>query len=244
MLEPLLVHSGQWVAKDVWIFSKPFARFGFIPVGGRSTAIKLPDGGVWVLASTPLNDETKKKINELGPVKYIIGPDAVHHLYLGEFKKEYPDAKLIAVEEAIKKKESEGLVFDGAWGKDPSDTKYGFEDAIQACYFSGYANKDVAFYHAQSKSLIQADLLFNLPPTEQYSTSKPPRTIPFIGNFTPESWIHKRFVSSMEVDKESMRRDAKTVANWDFERIIPCHGDVVEKDGNRAWRELYRKFLD
>lgn len=231
------------VAKDVWIFSKPFARFGFLPFGGRSTAIKLPDGGVWVLASTPLNDETKHKLNELGPVKYIIGADAVHHLYLGEFKKEYPSAKLIAVEEAIQKK-VEGLTFDGSWGKDPADTKYGFEDAIQACYFSGYANKDVAFYHPQSKTMIEADLLFNLPPTEQYSKSNTSGKIPLIGNFTPYSWAHRRFVSSMGVDKEIMRRDAKTVANWDFERIIPCHGDVIEKDGNRAWREAYKVFLD
>ena len=32
---------------------------------------------------------------------------------VGEFKKEYPSAKLIAVEEAIKKKTGSGLVFDG-----------------------------------------------------------------------------------------------------------------------------------
>jgi len=44
-------------------------RSGFIPFGGRSTAIKLRNGGVWVLASTPLDDETKTKIDELGEVK-------------------------------------------------------------------------------------------------------------------------------------------------------------------------------
>ena len=52
-------------------FRRPFSRFGVIPFGGRSTAIKLRDGGVWVMASTPLEAETKAKINELGPVKYV-----------------------------------------------------------------------------------------------------------------------------------------------------------------------------
>jgi len=232
------------VAKDVWTFSVPFSRFGFVPLGGRSTAIKLADGGVWVLASTPLNDDTKRKLNELGPVRFIIGPDAVHHLYLGEFKKEYPAAKLIAVEEAIQKKAGEGLIFNGSWGRDPPGTKYGFEDSIQACYFSGFSNKDVAFYHPESKTMMQADLLFNLPPTEQYSKSKLSGKVPIIGKLTPYSWAHKRFLWSMGVDKEAMKRDAKTVANWDFERIIPCHGDVIEKDGNKAWREAYKFFLD
>jgi len=59
-----------------------------------------------------------------------------------------------------------------------------------------------------------------------------------------------------------MKRDAKTVAEWDFERIIPCHGvravvalppiihsnhfsqDVIEKDGNKAWREAFKWYLD
>jgi hypothetical protein len=61
-----------------------------------------------------------------------MGADAVHHLYLGrgssvlgsvtqfasqtfvgEFKRAYPEAKLIGVEPLIEKKKAEGLVFDG-----------------------------------------------------------------------------------------------------------------------------------
>ena len=39
-------------------------------MGGRSTAIRLASGDVWVLASTTLDDSTKKTIDEMGPVKY------------------------------------------------------------------------------------------------------------------------------------------------------------------------------
>ena len=38
-------------------------------------------------------------------------------------------------------------------------------------YFSGFRNKDVAFLHAPSKTLIVADLIFNLPATEQVVSS-------------------------------------------------------------------------
>ncbi|KAI0654936.1 hypothetical protein C8Q70DRAFT_1058112 [Cubamyces menziesii] len=64
------------VAKDVWTFSCPFSRFNLLPVGGRSTAVKLSNGDVWVLASTPLDEATKAKLGELGPVKWIVGADA------------------------------------------------------------------------------------------------------------------------------------------------------------------------
>jgi len=232
------------VAKDVWTFSSPFSRFGLIPFGGRSTAIKLRDGAVWVLASTPLTDETKAKLDELGPVKWIVGADAVHHMYLGDFKKQYPNAKMVAVKEAIDKKAKEGLEFHGSWGSDPLETKYGFEDEIKHCYFSGFKNKDVAFFHPASKTMMEADLLFNLPPTEQYSKTGSSGRIPVIGTLNPYMWLHKRFVWSLGEDKEAMKRDVKTVAGWDFDRIIPCHGDVIEKDGNSAWREAYKWYLD
>ncbi|KAJ6491358.1 hypothetical protein C8R47DRAFT_1122400 [Mycena vitilis] len=231
------------VATNVWTFSRPFARFGIIPIGGRSTAIKLKDGGVWVLASTALNPETKAKIDELGPVQYIISADAVHHLFLGEFKKAYPTAKVIAPAAAVARADK-SLSFDGVWGKDAPDTKYGYEPDVQACYFSGFKNKDVAFFHPDSKTMITADLLFNLPCTEQYSKTTSSGAVPLIGGFGPSSWLHQKFAASMGEDKEAMKRDVKTVADWDFTRIIPCHGDVIETTGKQAWLDAYKVYLD
>lgn len=42
------------------------------PMGGRSTAIKLSTGGVWVVASTPLSKETKERVDALGIVQYVM----------------------------------------------------------------------------------------------------------------------------------------------------------------------------
>jgi len=232
------------VTPDIWTFSKPFTRFGFLPWGGRSTAVKLSTGSVWILASTPLTEEMKATIDKLGPVKWLIGPDSVHYLFLAEYKKAYPDAKVIGVKDLTEKVKTKGLELDGAYGVDPVGTNYGFEDEIKACYFSGFANKDVAFFHAASKTLIEADLLFNLPGNEQYSKSKSSPKLPIIGSIDPFGGIHKRFVSSQAKDINAMREDAKTVASWDFERIIPCHGDVIEGKGHEAWVAAYSKYLE
>lgn len=51
-------------------------------MGNRTTAIKLKDGSVWVLPSTPLDGPTKAKLKELGPVSYILSGDSDHHMYL------------------------------------------------------------------------------------------------------------------------------------------------------------------
>ncbi|KAL9709972.1 hypothetical protein Ac2012v2_007032 [Leucoagaricus gongylophorus] len=90
----------------------------------------MKDGGVWLLASTPLDEQTKTTLDNLGPVRFIVGADAVHHLYLAQYKKEYPSAILIAPEAARARLDDKSLKFDGAWGRDPPGTKYGFEDDV------------------------------------------------------------------------------------------------------------------
>ncbi|CEH19590.1 hypothetical protein CBOM_06897 [Ceraceosorus bombacis] len=242
-------------------FSAPFSRFGIIPVGGRSTAARLSDGGVWVLASTPLDDVTKRGIEELGnEVKYIIAPDVVHHLYIKDFAMAYPGAKVIGVD-GLEKKRTD-VKWDGLYGKDAPDTRYGFEDDISARYFSTFANKDVAFCHHESKSLITADLIFNLPCNEQYSktsSGRPTSLIPFLSFFSkymvPSSSFHQSFLwsagaaagqGSTSDRRKQFAKDAQAVSTWEFERIIMCHGDVLEgrEKAKKAWREACAKYLD
>jgi len=212
---------------SVWIFSRPFKRFGFLPVGGRSTAIKLANGDVWVLASTTLDKSTKEKIDEMGSVRYIVAGNTEHNLFLGEFKTAYPHAKLIGTEPLVAKRND--LKFDGAYGKDPVGTKYGYEPEIQACYFPETGNNEMAFFHAESKSLLEADLLINL---------KPPFGV------GPYSAFHKTLAKWNTKDAKATREHAKFVAGWDFDRIIPCHGDVVETGGKEAWKSVFGAFLN
>jgi len=46
-------------------------------------------------------------------------------------------------------------------------------DDVALSYFSGFANKDVAWLHTSSKTLVVADLLFNLPGNEQVRPAIP-----------------------------------------------------------------------
>lgn len=166
-------------------------------------------------------------------------------MYIDEFKSAYPGAKVIGVKGLVAKKRGK-IVFDGLYGSDAPGTRYGFEPEIESCHFSGFKGHDVAWLHSPSRTLIQADLLINLPPNEQYSKSKSSPTIPIVSSWldlNPWSKQHKEFLWSGGKDKEAMKRDAETVAGWDFDRIIPCHGDVIERNGKEAWREAYKWYL-
>ncbi|KAJ7146859.1 hypothetical protein C8R44DRAFT_579497, partial [Mycena epipterygia] len=194
----------------------PFSRFGILPFGGRSTAVCLSAGDVWVVASTALTHDTKAAIDRLGPVKWIMAVDSMHHI----FWKVYPEAKVIGVEGIAEKKQEEGWNIDGG-------EHHIFFRVFQAPYFAGFANKDGTWFHASSKMLTAGDLLFNLPGKEQacsYSKSKSSSKVPIVGSLDPWGSLHKHFVWGQRKDKVAMKRNAETVLGWCPKRIIMCHG--------------------
>ncbi|GAA5830087.1 hypothetical protein JCM5353_000704 [Sporobolomyces roseus] len=236
---------------QVTIFSLPFKRLGLVPFGGRSTAIKLQSGNVWLAASHPLCPETLQTIQSLGPVKHIVMLDAEHGMYTETYHKAFPDAKLYFPPGATKKWKSKGLISEGSTsvftyeeGK-PDPFELDTNGEIKSADFTrAHLNEDLAFFHAPTKTMIEADLLMALPPTEQYSKSSQRSTLPFLSHVKPGSTAHKKMLWYMvSKDKQEMSRAAKQVASWDFDRLIPCHGDVIEPGGKKAWLDTYADFL-
>lgn len=157
------------VTQGIRTYSCPFTRMGVMPIGGRSTAVRLSDNkSVLVVASTPMTAATRTSVDELGTVKYLIAPDAEHYLFLKDWAAVYPNARVCGVERHI---QSAGVPITGVWGRDPNPL--GDDPVVNADFasefVSGHINKEVALLHKPSGTLIQADLLFNLPANEQYS---------------------------------------------------------------------------
>ena len=131
------------------------------------------------------------------------------HCIAEEFKDAYPSAHLIGVEEHKTKPHLKDVEFTGLYGsreesdKPTDESKFGYiaNDEITACFFSGFKNKDIAFLHKDSKTLIVADLMFNLPAKEQYSKSKssPGGIASFI---KPGSWALKSVIGGLAADKK------------------------------------------
>ncbi|KAM0792030.1 hypothetical protein ACM66B_006257 [Microbotryomycetes sp. NB124-2] len=238
------------------IFSAPFARFGLIPIGGRSTAIKLDDGSLWVVPSTALTPSTLTALQELaadGPgVRHLVTIDREHTLFVPQYIKAFPDAKVYVpsgTKDSWSKDESKKDLVDkisfvfGQGQGDPFEGQTNGE--IKTVDFGkSHGNEDVAFLHTPTRTLIQADLMFNLPPTEQYSKSSKRSWFPVLSSqFTADGAGHKRLLNLIAKDKTEYAKCAKAVAAWDFDKIIPCHGDVIESGGKGIWNNLYAKFL-
>lgn len=266
------------ITPNVATFSVPFARFGKLKVGGRGTLgkpitflyipflmantqlVKLTSGDLAVFSPVAFTDATRAKILEMGGlVRYIVALDIEHHIFISQWAKEYPDAKLIGPEGLQEKrhkqtdekigKESFDVIFTKEKKKDIKISDE-FDADFDYEYVDGHGNLELVFCYRPDKILIEADLLFNLPAIEQYSrvpdNEKPDGGISdklFTGIQSTDGdvkWMQRFNWYLIARDRKSYTESVKVIDSWNFDTIIPCHGDVLEKNG----KEIYTKVFD
>ncbi|KAL1794563.1 hypothetical protein ACET3X_006379 [Alternaria dauci] len=240
------------VTPTITTFSTPFNRFApfgyrkFVAVGNRATAIRLHDHRILLLNPIQLEDVVRDKLNRLGGV-HLIASDLGHHMYVKDYVDAWPEAKTIGVPGLdSKRKDVKWDYIYKDWRTSPED-QFDFAQDFETVLFEGFITYCVAWYHKPTKTLIQSDLMMNLPCTEQYhpsSADQGPLSRGFAKRAHPRSIWAKRLVYHIAtVDYTLMRRDAKKVADWKIDRIISCHGDALESGGNEAWASVYEWFL-
>lgn len=246
-------------------FSLPFARGGTLKIGGRATVVKMSSGALAVFSPIALTPMVRAKLDALGgPVAYIIAPDTEHHIFISDWKAAFSTARLIGPEGLPEKRarqnqalpdEAWDVVFSAATKRDtvvdPAfDTDFDYE------FVDGHANKEIVLLFRPDRTLIQADLMFNLPPTEQYSrvhSSMLPGVLDRLAMATNTARGHgddlkwtRRWVWHVAAkNRESFTDSIRRIDAWDFATVIPCHGDVIEgEEGKAAFRRVMEWFLE
>jgi len=248
------------VTSNITTLSTPFKRFGRISVGGRGTLVRLPNGSVAVFSPVALTPRVQETVARMGEVKYIVAPDMEHHIFLGAWHAAYPGAKILGPEGlGAKRAASEEhvnvpLAVEYTSSNANSVTvDEAFDAAFDAIYVPAHANKELVFNYRPDKTLIEADLMFNLPATEQMSRTG--EQAPFglltkiFGQLTHtrgEAMGQRRFVwhAMSAKDRVGFGRSVEQILAWDWDRIIPCHGDVIETGGKGVLEKVMRWNLE
>lgn len=67
------------------------------PYTHRAVVIRLNnDDSLFILSPIQLTPDIRADIDALGVVKYLVSPNHLHHLYMGDWSRAYPDARLYA----------------------------------------------------------------------------------------------------------------------------------------------------
>ena len=86
----------QEIADEIWIADGPTVSFYGFPYPTRMAVVRLENGDLWVWSPVGLDPELRAGVEALGPVRHLVSPNKIHHLFLAEWAKAWPDARLYA----------------------------------------------------------------------------------------------------------------------------------------------------
>lgn len=246
--------------------STAFTRAHTMNFGARMSLFNYNDQIV-VWSAVPYGEEVTKALKQLTGkqedfnVTYLIVPDVEHTMAAKSFKEKYPELKIIAMEGVTLGGTKIDFKISDKYGNQLLDKdklkEIGIKDDVilnnfEMCYLPNHVNKELVLFDMNSKYLFQADLLLNLGPKgtklEQYSPAtgypenfNPHGGLSYLTRLThPGSNFFKNTVNKMlKINQPQNKEGIKIIYNWDFTKMVPCHGNVVE-DG----KSMFKKYFD
>jgi Domain of unknown function (DUF4336) len=224
------VHDALWVAEG-----ENVSFFG-LPYSTRSAIARLANGDLWVWSPVKLTAALRGEVDRLGPVRHLVSPNKLHHLYLAEWKAAYPAAKLWGPHSTIKKRPD--LKFEAALTDSPPAEWLG--DIDQAWFRGSFALDEIVFLHRPSATAIVADLIQT-----------------FSDRFLREHWGRWRFLARLDgltqdkacaplewrlsfLNRAPARRARDKVLGWNCRRVIVAHGEWPRADGGAFLAKSFR----
>lgn len=202
----------------------------------RMTVVRLGDGSLVVHSPLPPEPAIRDGLRALGRVAHVVAPNFVHHLFANEFLDAFPDAAFhLAPGLAERRPELRPGKVLGALS--PPEWR-GVLD--QALYGPVRGLSEVVFLHRPSRTLILADLAFNLRRAETAGERWFWRAAGVWNRFAPSRTIRLTLFR----DREAVRRIVRRILEWEFDRIVVAHGDLLETDAKETFRRAFANWLD
>jgi hypothetical protein len=216
----------------LWSVEHQFSwQAGLVQIPVRMTIIRLDDGKLILHSPVPISAGIREDLAALGPVGFIVVPQT-HGRFVSHAVQAYPSAQLLAAPSTPRRRKS--VPFHASLIEEPPAAWAG---QVESLLVRGFRLNEVLLFHRPSRTLLLTDLCFNI----QRSPSRIARTF-FRANgmwqrFGPSRIIWRVGVSDHELFKNSLER----AFLWDFERIVPGHGDVIEHGGPAEIRSAWLK---
>ena len=214
--------------KDLWIAEGPVLPFlGMFPYPTRMAVVRLSDGGLWIWSPFALDDALAKEVEAFGPVRHLVSPNKLHHLWLGEWKQRYPDARMLASPGLARRRRD--LAFDGELSDEPDPAWAA--DVDQVIFRGSFFMDEVVFFHRASRTALVCDLVQRMDASSLTGLA---------------GWILKVWGLSGERgstplewraswwNRRGGRAAKETLLAWNPERLVVAHGMCAERNAPQA----------
>lgn len=225
---------------DIWTADGGNVSFFGAPYPTRMAVVRLADGGLWIWSPIKLSRELQEALTALGPVRHLVSPNKLHHLFLGEWSKRFPNARLWGTASTIAK--IRNLHFSGALADDPPPDWAG---QIDQYYFDNSRFLDeLMFFHRQSRTAIIADL--SQPFSETFLKRHWPLWLRWAARRV--GMVEGTGHGPIEIRLTFRRRAAgrakvRALIDSGPERVVVAHGEIVRSGGAAYLRRAFSWLL-
>lgn len=232
-------HLIEYVKNQIWILEYP-VRYAGIDLFGRMTIIKLNGADLLVHDPCEVGEAVKNEIDAIGNVKYIVVPGSYHHLFVTDFQRQYPNAETFICPGLERKRLD--IEFEWILGNKP-DHRWNHiltQVVIQGTKYIW----EVAFFHRPSKTLLLVDLLENIGDNYKHSVSI---YLKFWWKVIFKMWNNPKAAPEYQIGwgrKSIVKNALNTIIEWNAERVILAHGELIEKDVKNVLTTAWRKVLN
>jgi hypothetical protein len=225
---------GLWVADGGTV-----SFFGF-DYPTRMAVVRLGDGSLWVWSPIALDAGLADAVSALGPVRHLVSPNKLHHLFLAAWSERFPEAKLWATASTIAKVRT--IRFSGTLTDDPPPDWAGQID--QYHFTNSRFLDEMTFFHRQSRTAIIADL--SQPFSEDFLKTHWPPWLRWVARkiHLVDGWGWPPIELRMTFRRrDTARAKVRALIAEKPERVVVAHGEIVRKGGAAYLRRAFSWLL-
>jgi len=213
----------QVIAPEVWECSRPL-RVSGMEMGHRMTVVRTGVNGLWVHSPVSWTPELGAELATLGTVRHVLAPNCFHDLYLEEWRAQCRTALFWA---APGLRARSKFPFTGDLSADGHPE---WSDLFSVELVGGMPGvNELVYFHRPSRTLIVADLVFNLPGNVDFATALLARANGIHGRLA----VSRYFRLKMN-DKDAVAASVRKILAWEFDRLLMGHGTPLTGHGTRA----------
>lgn len=220
------------IGPNIWVANGTEIKFMGLLLGTRSTIVRLNDGGMWMHSPVMYNSELAAEIENLGPIHYLVAPNAYHHFFLKAWQDHYPDAQTIGPSDLPAKRPD--LTFSALFDDLPCDPWSGQIDRV--VFKGSRAFDEHVFFHRASRTAILTDLIVNVRLENQSTLGR------LIARIEGVSYPNGRTPLLYRLGMRDRAAGAEAVAailGWGATQAVISHGEWLRED---ATQELRKRF--
>jgi hypothetical protein len=229
-----MVGSLKEFGPGIWIAGGPTvtAAAGFhYPT--RLAVIRLSGGGLFIWSPVELTDKLRAEVDALGEVRFLIPPNSLHHVFLGDWQRSYPDAKFYAPP-GLREKRGD-IRFDDDLGDTPiADWA---DDLDQVAMRGNRITTEIVFFHRGSRTVLFTDLIQHFSPGWFKGWRAIVARLDLMVAAEPS--VPRKFRAAF-TDRRAARAAIQRVLAWPAEKVLMAHGEPVTEGGQAFIRRGFR----